>query len=309
MDRRRSGVYRFLRSVLSFPGLRWLWPFARRVAGVLESPGRLSLQRMPVHIPPAVECQTLTVISANLWHDWPQFRRVEERLETFAKLVEDHQADILLLQEVSRTAHFSTDEWLARRLGMAYTYSRANGHQAGIGFEEGLAVFSRHPLERPVLRQLSSPANQFVHRLALGARVNSPCGAFLVFSVHLSLTSRQNAREAARLADWVEDVSADMPALVGGDFNAGESTRQIKTLQGHWLDTFRHLNPFADSTTHELRWPWGGMLRRQRLDYIFLMARQDHWSVLEARHLVSPDAPHSDHRAVLLRLAPVRVTR
>jgi endonuclease/exonuclease/phosphatase (EEP) superfamily protein YafD len=98
-----------------------------------------------------------------------------------------------------------------------------------------------------------------------------------------------------------------LPALVGGDFNAGEGTRQIKALQRSWLDTFRQLNPFADGATHELRWPWGGLLRRQRLDYIFLKAGQGHWSVLEARHLVTPGMPHSDHRAVLLRLAPVRV--
>lgn len=304
----RTAVYRILRKLLSLPVLCRLRPLAKRVAGVLETPDRLSVLASPVRASETGNCQVLTVISANLWHDWPQFRRLEQRLEAFAHLVEDHQADILLLQEVSRTARFSADEWLARRLGMAYTYSRANGDREGIGFEEGLAVFSRHPLEKPVMRQLSSPSNQFVHRLALGAQVNSPCGEVLAFSVHLSLAGRQNSKEAAGLADWVREVSADLPALVGGDFNAGEGARQIKTLQGHWLDTFRHLNPFADSTTHELHWPWGGLLRRQRLDYIFLRARQNHWNVLEARHLVTPGMSHSDHRAVLLRLAPVSVT-
>jgi endonuclease/exonuclease/phosphatase family metal-dependent hydrolase len=306
-DRRRTGVYFILRKILSLPGLRRLRPWARRVAGVLETPGRLSVRVRPVRASETDHCQELTVISANLWHDWPQYRRAEQRLAAFARLVEEHQADILLLQEVSRTARFRTDEWLSRRLGMAYTYSRANGHLAGIGFEEGLAVFSRHPLGQPVLRQLSPAANQFVHRLALGAPVSSPCGDLLVFSVHLSLTGRKNSREAARLADWVGELSTDSPALVGGDFNAGEDTQQIKALQNNWLDTFRHLNPFADGATHELRWPWGGLLRRQRLDYIFLKARQNHWNVLEARHLITPGAPHSDHRAVLLRLAPVRV--
>ena len=307
-DRRRTGIYRVLRKLLSLPGLRVLCPLARQVAGVIETPGRLSIQTLPTHISSEQNCLGLTVISANLWHDWPQHRRALERLEVFAHLVEEQQADILLLQEVSRTKHFWTDEWLARRLGMAYTYSRANGHLEGIGFEEGLAVFSRHPLGQPVLRQLSPSANQFVHRLALGTRITSPCGDLLVFSVHLSLAGRQNSREAATLSNWVGELSSDLPALVGGDFNAGEDTRQIKTLQRNWLDTFRHLNPLADGTTHELRWPWGSPLRRKRLDYIFLKARQNNWNVLEARHLVTPGAPHSDHHAVLLRLAPVRVT-
>ena len=46
----------------------------------------------------------------------------------------------------------------------------------------------------------------------------------------------------------------------------------------------------------------------ERLDYIFLKARENYWKVLEARHLETPGERHSDHRVVLLRLAPVRVT-
>lgn len=301
-------VYKNIRKLLSVPGLRKLRPVARRVAGVIEAPGRLSVSMMPVIASQAGKCKGLTVISANLWHDWPQYRRAEERLEAFANLVEEHQADILLLQEVSRTNRFWADEWLARRLGMAYTYSRANGNLQGIGFEEGLAVFSRYPLGQPALRQLSPSGNQFVHRLALGTRVASPCGDLLVFSVHLSLTGRKNFKEAALLTNWVGELSSDLPALVGGDFNAGENTQQIKFLQHNWLDTFRYLNPFADGITHQLRWPWGSTFRQKRLDYIFLKARQDRWNVLEARHLVTSGAVHSDHRAVLLRLAPVPVT-
>jgi endonuclease/exonuclease/phosphatase family metal-dependent hydrolase len=68
------------------------------------------------------------------------------------------------------------------------------------------------------------------------------------------------------------------------------------------LDTFRHLHPKADGTTHELRWPWGGLLRRHRLDYIFLRPGARGWRVLETCHLDAANGPHSDHRAVLTRL-------
>ena len=307
IERRRSGFYRVLRKLLSLPGFRVLCPLARRVAGVMEAPGKISVQIEPVRTESDLGCQGLTVISANLWHDWPQHRRALERLEAFARLVEEHQADVLLLQEVARTTRFWTDQWLGKRLGMSYVYSRANGHLGGIGFEEGLAVFSRHPLSQPVLRQLSPRENRFARRLALGTQVNSPCGNLLAFSVHLGLTGKQNSEQAAKLSDWVQDISGGMAALVGGDFNAGERSQQIKKLQRSWLDTFRHLNPFGDGATHELRWPWGRPFRRDRLDYIFLKARQNHWKVLEARHLETPGLLHSDHRAVLLRLAPVRV--
>lgn len=307
IERRRSGIYQGLRKILSLPGFSLLRPLARRVAGVMESPGRISLQAIPERVAEGRECQQLAVISANLWHDFPHYRRMESRLEAFASLVEDHQAEVLLLQEVSRTTHLWTDQWLAKRLGMAYVYSRANGHLGGIGFEEGLAVFSRYPLSQPVLRQLSPGENRFSRRLALGTQVNSPCGNLLAFSVHLGLTRRGNFEQVTKLSQWIGNISRGMTALVGGDFNTGERSKQIKTLQGKWLDTFRQLNPFADGTTHELRWPWGKPFRRDRLDYIFLKAREDHWKVLEARHLVTPGLLHSDHRAVLLRLAPVPI--
>ena len=306
-DRRRTGTYQILRKLFSLPLLRSLLPLVRRVAGVIEAPGRVSFQAIPGISSHAQDCQGLTIISANMWHDWPQHRRTEERLEAFARLVDEHKADVLLLQEVARTTHFLADRWLSQRLGMAYVYSRANGHLKGIGFEEGLAVFSRYPLSQPVLRQLSPVENQFAHRLALGIQVESPCGNFQAFSVHLSLAGKQNARETAHLANWVQDVSGESLALVGGDFNAGEDSRQIKKLQGNWLDTFRQINPFADGTTHELRWPWGKALRRERLDYIFLKAKMNHWKVVDARHLKTAGKEHSDHRAVLLRLAPVRI--
>ena len=309
IDRRRPGIYRILRTLLSLPGFRILLPLARRVAGVTEAPGRVSVRALPLQETSLQSCQRLTVVSANLWHDWPKRRRAVERLEAFARLVEENQVDVLLLQEVARTTDFWTDQWLAQRLGMAYVYSRANGHLNGIGFEEGLAVFSRYPLRQPVLRQLSPANNPFVHRLALGAQIQSPCGNLLAFSVHLGLVGKQNASVAVRLRDWVDNVSKESPALVGGDFNAGESSRQIKQLQRSWLDTFRHINPFADGVTHELHWPWGRVMQRARLDYIFLKAKREHWKVLEAHHLETPGDRHSDHRAVLLRLAPVRVTR
>lgn len=307
IERRRTGFYRALRNILSLPGFRLLCPLARRVLGVMEDPGRVSVQVEPVRGVLETGCQGLTVISANLWHDWPKYRRSLERLEAFARLVEEHRADVLLLQEVARTKNFWTDQWLSQRLGMAYVYSRANGHLGGIGFEEGLAVFSRYPLGQPVLRQLSPAENRFSRRLALGTQVKSPCGDLLAFSVHLGLVSRQNSEQTVKLSNWVQDISRGMTVLVGGDFNAGERSQQIKRLQQKWLDTFRQLNPFADGTTHELRWPWGRPFRRDRLDYIFLKARENNWNVMEARHLESVGELHSDHLAVLLKLAPVRV--
>jgi endonuclease/exonuclease/phosphatase family metal-dependent hydrolase len=228
---------------------------------------------------------------------------MKQRLKGFAGLVEAERADIILLQEVARTTHFRVDEWLAARLGMAYVYSRANGHVAGIGFEEGLAVFSRYPLRAPRLRHLSS-ANPFVRRLALGAVVETPFGPVHAFSAHLGLPRRQNVRQLARLRAWVAEAAGAGAAIIAGDFNTSEHSAQIARARQGWLDTFRQLHPHADGATHTIHWPWGRPLLRHRLDYIFLQRGAQPWRVLEARHRHAPTGPHSDHHAVVVRLAP-----
>jgi endonuclease/exonuclease/phosphatase family metal-dependent hydrolase len=297
-------VSAFGRQVLGLPGLHKVHTLARRAMVVAEPAGWLTLRALPEH-KPCSSCESITVISANLWHDWPRHRHLVERLETFSRLVERQKADVVLLQEVARTPEMWVDRWLSDRLGMAYVYSRANGGEAGIGFEEGLAVFSRFPLSAPHLVQLGDRSNSFVRRLALGATVEADCGKLLAFSVHLGLARRQNITQMAHLREWVAGLAGDMPALIGGDFNAHEATSQIRQTQTKWLDTFRHLHPKADGATHELRWPWGGLLRRSRLDYIFLMPGRARWNVLEARNLNLENQPHSDHFAVLTRLVPV----
>ena len=292
------------RRLMGLPGLRYLRPAARRVAAVAESPGKFAMRDLAENRS-AAEGGSLTVLSANLCHDWPRRRWSGERLESFARLVQAQAADILLVQEVSRTAHLRVDEWLSERLEMSYVYTRANGHETGIGFEEGLAVFSRFPLKQPRVRQLGDRANPFVRRMALGAQVETPCGEMMAFSVHLGLSPRQNALQLTDLREWIARSSFGLPALIGGDFNAHENSPQIRHARSRWVDAYREVRPHGEATTHELRWPWGSSLRRARLDYIFIDPGMQPWQVLDAVHLQAEERPHSDHRAVLARLAPV----
>lgn len=291
------------RRLFAWPGLRWLRPFARRAAAAAEPAGRLVFRPTPA-APAEPPGDHLTILSANLWHDWPRQRSWPERLEAVAQLVAAERVDVVLLQEVARTPELRADEWLAGRLQMACAYARANGHAAAIGFEEGLAILSRYPLAHPRLRQLGHGANPFVRRLALSADVRTPFGPLLAFSAHLGLRRGHNAVQLAQLRSWVAEVAAGRAAVVGGDFNAPEQRPQIQHTQRAWVDTFRHLHPHADGTTHELRWPWGGLLRRHRLDYVFLHTWPTHWQVVETHHVDAPGGPHSDHRAVLTRLRP-----
>ncbi len=292
-----------LKRLLQRIGHERLPKFIKAAVSVAEPAGRVTFQREPSPIPAEI-CGAYTVLSANLWHDWPRFKDLEKRLEAFADLVDAERADLLLLQEVTRTPAFKTDEWLAKRLNMAYVYSRANGSQR-IGFEEGLGVYSRFPLKRlPYLREMRQAHNPFSRRLALGVEVDTPCGEVLAVSAHLGLMRTDNARQLRGLQTWVHHLAGGRAAIIAGDFNAPEHSRQIQNLRAHWVDTFRAISLHEPAPTHHLRFPWGGTFLSHRLDYIFIQPGKPGWRVLEVRHIDAPSRPHSDHLAVLARLAP-----
>ena len=292
-----------VRQILHSIGHDRLPEFVKVAMSVAEPAGRVTFQGEPYPVP-AEGCGVLSILSANLWHDWPRFRGLEKRLESFAELVLSEGIDLVLLQEVARTSSFQSDEWLARRLGMAYVYSRANGSRK-IGFEEGLAVFSRFPLKQlPHLRQMGRTCNPFSRRLALGVEVDTPCGGIMAFSAHLGLMRKHNALQLHELHEWVNEITGSRSAIIAGDFNVPEHTHQIQHVRSTWLDTFRELHQHGHAATHEIRWPWGGVFISHRLDYIFLQAGTPSWQVIDVQHIDARDGPHSDHRAVLARLSP-----
>jgi endonuclease/exonuclease/phosphatase family metal-dependent hydrolase len=289
---------------LTVPGLRRWEPLARRVHAVTKASEHITVLdgALTDRAAPATE---ITVLCANLWHDWPRGRRIRERLESFAQLAESVGADIVLLQEAARTGTLQADRWLAERLGLAMTSARANGDVEAVGFEEGPAILSRFPLGEVQLRQLSHGSNPLVRRLAIAAHLDAPHGSLLVVSVHLGLRQRHNAGQIRRLRSWVAGLSGGDAAIIGGDFNAPEHMPEIARTGEAWTDTFRLAHPDADATTHSRSRPFSAVLHR-RLDYIFVQqpTTSAQWCVLECRHLDAPDGPHSDHRAVLARLAP-----
>ena len=302
-----SKIYKQLWSsvkrLLNWIGHDRLPEFAKVAISVAKSAGQVSLQSTPYPIP-AEGCGVMTVISANLWHDFPRYRDLQKRLESFAELVESEKADLVLLQEVARTQSLYSDEWLGKRLQMAHVYTRANGSRK-LGFEEGLGVYSRFPMKKlPFVRQMSQAYNPFSRRVALGVEVDTPCGEIVAFSAHLGLARKQNAKQLRELHGWVHELSSGRSAIIAGDFNAPEHTHQIKNVRSYWQDTFREIYEHGHASTHEIKWPWGGAFLSQRLDYIFLQPGEPSWQVVDVKHIDAHDGPHSDHRAVLARLAP-----
>jgi len=292
------------RGLFRVPVLKRLKPWVTRALSVIHPP-KLLIGRHYPHKKGNLPKEGLTILSANLWHDWPHHRRLADRLRAFAQMVEQNSADIVLLQEVARTPLIKTDEWLAQQLGMAYFYIRANGDAEAIGFEEGLAILSRFPLTDPQAQQLSVVTSPFTRRMALSAHVETPFGGLRAFCAHLGLISGHNANQVEHLHDWVSLTARADSAVIGGDFNAHETSFQIQKTRRSWLDTFRALHPEKDGTTHELKMPWGRILRRTRRDYLFVQPGDRCWQVLEASHLKPANIYLSDHQIVMARLKPV----
>lgn len=258
-------------------------------------------QRIVLHAgqPRTSPSPILTAITANLWHDWPRHRRAIERLESFARLVETSQANLLLLQEVWRTPRLDVAAWLAERLGMHTAYLRANGHYEAIGFEEGVAVLSRFPLHPAASRQWSD--GPFARRVALAVHLHTSWGIWLAVSTHLSLLRRRNTAQMLDLQRWAFDQAAGRPALIGGDFNAQETHRGVRHLARAWVDVLRQHQPHGQAATHEIRWPWGAPLHAARLDYLFLLPGKHRPRV---HHAAVLESSHSDHRPVIASMSP-----
>lgn len=292
----------FARRLLHSPALRSLRPLSRQALAVSRPPGRIFARWHPDSGIEDPHPESLTILSANLWHDYPRFRELEARLEALALIVEQEGVDVLLLQEVARTPQIKTDTWLADRLGFASVYARANGHKNAIGFEEGLAVLSRHPLSRPQVRQLSPASNPFARRIGLAASIQTPFGSVNAVSAHLGFIPVQNAGQTSRLRRWVKQLSPHTPALIGGDFNAPEFMPHITRTQKEWIDLYRQKRPKKKALSFEMRLP-GGASWRARFDYLFLQPAGKDWQVLDARYLDPPIPYFSDHRPVLAKIA------
>ncbi len=244
-------------------------------------------------------CESVMVISANLGHPWPRLQRGEERLLPFIRLVKEHQADLLILQEVWQTHRHQVHELLAEKLGMNAVYARTNGDRFQIGFEEGLAILSRFPLTSIGLKTFRSSLHPFARRQALAATVKTPCGDLVAVSAHLSINPWRNRRQVEELIQWVESLAPH--AVIGGDFNAPETTPRIEKLAKRWLDTLRQVHPqHRDPTTHRINLPLIGEWR-QRLDYLFLYQREKTWRVLNSGN--EGQYSFSDHAAVWTQLS------
>jgi endonuclease/exonuclease/phosphatase family metal-dependent hydrolase len=142
-------------------------------------------------------------------------------VENLSAWVDLRTVDILLLQEVGRV---SADGQafagvLAARLGFGFAFAPVipydNGHA------QGVAIFSRFPIEDASVHPLNHFQLVFRSRcrIALAATVRTPTGPIRLVNVHLDTRINSGSR-VAQLGPALDAAgSFNGPRLIGGDFN------------------------------------------------------------------------------------------
>jgi endonuclease/exonuclease/phosphatase family metal-dependent hydrolase len=233
---------------------------------------------------------SLRVLSYNIHHG----EGVDEKLDLarIAAVITAARADIVALQEVdqktTRTGGVDQAAEIARLTGLHFAYGKAMDYQGGA---YGQALLSRWPLGDFSIHALPNPG-KVEPRIALSATVRPPgLPAFRFVGTHLDATRDDTARwqQAARL---IELFGTDAtPTILVGDFNSRPTTRVIQSL----------LKPFTDASAATPAFTIPSKKPTGRIDFVLLRPATT-WRVLSST--VIPEAIASDHRPVLVELAP-----
>jgi endonuclease/exonuclease/phosphatase family metal-dependent hydrolase len=165
---------------------------------------------------------SLKVLSYNIHRAIGVDRRF--RPERIIEILDHHDADVVLLQEVDEGAPRSRELDLARELAAAAGYPHfAVGHNVSLRKGRyGNATLSRHPILRERNIDLSV-AESWIRRGCQHTTVLVGEGQarLEVFNLHLGLSARERRKQVALLARSSELSGLDdrTPTIVGGDFN------------------------------------------------------------------------------------------
>lgn len=148
------------------------------------------------------------------------------RPERIGDILDHHDADVALLQEVDEGAPRSRELDLARELAKDAGYPHwVAGHNVSLRKGRyGNAVLSRHAIV--VHRNIDLTVDDRKRRGCLHVRLRVDRGHHApkdveIFNLHLGLSAKERTRQVGLLTRSREftEVAADAPCLVAGDFN------------------------------------------------------------------------------------------
>jgi endonuclease/exonuclease/phosphatase family metal-dependent hydrolase len=177
------------------------------------------------------------------WNIWHHFGPWQERQVAIEQVIGHENPDVLFLQEVHTTERQA--ENLAAKLGYHVAVTTSP-------WSMGNAILSKWPIVRFGQQQLPDAASEPAHRRALFAVLDTPWGEWPVIGTHLDHRfdeSHVRQLQVDAISDLVltlrNDPTADLPVLIGGDFNAVPDSDEIRRLTGR--STVKNRNVvFAD---------------------------------------------------------------
>jgi endonuclease/exonuclease/phosphatase family metal-dependent hydrolase len=227
--------------------------------------------------------------------------------------------DVIALQEASTgRGRGNLAARLAERLGLHHVHAPATSRVLGVqwlgrivvalmNFSEGPAILSRFPIVGSEVYDLPRCQKTLDPRVALRAELATPAGPVQVFSTH---TSRDTC-QVRRALDLARERRSEMPVLVMGDFNTGESAMAEILAGSGMIDAYRRANPSAAGLTVWQNVSAPNPTVSRRVDYILLgPGGADAGRVLSSRVVLDsprrlPDGATlwpSDHYGVLAQI-------
>jgi endonuclease/exonuclease/phosphatase family metal-dependent hydrolase len=248
----------------------------------------------------------LRIVSYNIHRAIGSDRRF--RPDRVVRILENHDADLVLLQEVDngvpRSRRMDMARELAKRLGYDYVAEGMN-----VTLREGRygnATLSKHPIRKS--RNINLSVGRKKGRGCQHATVEIPANGSRqtveVFNLHLGLSARERRQQLGLLVSAREFASLDAstPCIVGGDFNDWRSQLQepfVRVLQFHCA-TARDEEAAANTClkTYPAFSPQGA------LDRVYFRGDLSLVSAYRCRHQASKVA--SDHLPIIVdfELAP-----
>ncbi len=224
--------------------------------------GPIGRSTLAADLPPS----TLRVVTFNLYHGGPfsgltgRDHQLERRLALVGEELKALRPDIVGLQEASAgRGRGDVAGRLAAALGFFHAYAPANPRPFGgervaralaalLNFSEGPAIASRFPVRDWRVHRLPRCAGTVGEsRAVLSATLDTPWGALEVSSAH----TRGDPCQTRVVADLLSREARPLPALLMGDFNAGDGSPALApfTESARFVDAFRVVNPMEPGPT------------------------------------------------------------
>jgi endonuclease/exonuclease/phosphatase family metal-dependent hydrolase len=161
------------------------------------------------------------------------------RPDRIVNIISDHDADIVLLQEVDEGVPRSWEMDLARELARKLEYPHyAVGHNVSLRKGRyGNATLSRYPIlrERNIDLTIGQKKRRGCQHTTLEVtKVKGHPHPLEVFNLHLGLSARERQKQAGLLARSKEfrDLDPQVACLLGGDFNDWRSMLRAYFVEG-----------------------------------------------------------------------------